>query len=91
MEPSEKNSTVNQQSMIDPNKSNNEDPQMLQSSSASTSTTNATTLCVICSIRNRALALVPCGHFIVCVPCGHGLVVCPNCGTNIKALVRIYD
>ncbi len=52
---------------------------------------NATTLSVVCSIRNRALVFVPCGHFNVCVPCGHSLVACPNCGTNIKAFVRIYD
>ncbi|CAF0944614.1 unnamed protein product [Adineta ricciae] len=36
------------------------------------------TLCVVCSLRPRALALVPCGHFSVCVPCGHGVQTCPN-------------
>jgi hypothetical protein len=92
MEPLENDNTVDTQSKIDPNESQN--TQMLKSSSGSTSqqeSTNATTLCVVCSTRNRALVLVPCEHFNVCVSCGHSLVECPICGTNIKALVRVYD
>ncbi len=95
MEPSlDSNNTVNQLSETNPNKSNNENMQISQSSFGSTSqqeTRNSTTLCVVCSLRNRALALIPCAHFNVCVPCGHSLVTCPTCGTNIKALIRIYD
>ncbi|UJR35055.1 hypothetical protein I4U23_027831 [Adineta vaga] len=59
--------------------------------SSSSSSSNSNTLCVVCSIRHRALALIPCGHFNVCVQCGHGLCVCPTCGTNIKGLIRVYD
>ena len=54
------------------------------------STNAATNLCVICSTRERAVVFVPCGHLIACVPCGHGLKSCPTCGTNIKALVRVF-
>ncbi len=55
------------------------------------STDAATSLCIICSTRQRAVVFVPCGHFVVCVPCGHGLTSCPTCGSNIKALVRIFS
>jgi hypothetical protein len=93
MEPLGNNNTADLQSQVDPNKSNNENTQILQSLSGSSSqqgSTNITTLCVVCSTRSRALVLVPCGHFNVCIPCGHSLVECPICGTNVKALVRIY-
>ncbi|CAF0921106.1 unnamed protein product [Rotaria sordida] len=76
------------------NESDNDNKQIFQSSSYSTSqqgSTNSDTLCIVCSTRNRALAFVPCGHFSVCVPCGHGLVACPICGTNIKALFKVYS
>ncbi|CAF1190839.1 unnamed protein product [Adineta ricciae] len=49
------------------------------------------TLCVVCSLRPRALALVPCGHFSVCVPCGHGVQTCPVCGKAVKGLLRVFD
>jgi hypothetical protein len=55
------------------------------------STNAAINLCIVCSTRQRAVVFVPCGHFAVCVPCGHGLQSCPTCGSNIKALVRIFD
>jgi len=75
-------------------KLDNENMQMLQSSRVSGTQqelAKSATLCIVCSTRNRALALVPCGHFSVCVQCGHSLAMCPICGTNIKALIRIYD
>ncbi|CAF4220299.1 unnamed protein product [Adineta steineri] len=53
--------------------------------------TSRSTLCIVCFERQRALGLVPCGHFNVCVPCGHSLKSCPTCGSNIKGLIRIYD
>ncbi len=47
--------------------------------------------CIICSTRQRAVVFVPCGHLVACVPCGHGLTSCPTCGSNIKALVRVFS
>jgi hypothetical protein len=79
----------------EPSKSDNENKSLSQSSSSSLaqqgSANPATNLCIVCSKRRRALALVPCGHFAVCVPCGHSLQSCPTCGSNIKGLLRVYD
>ncbi len=70
------------------------DPPLPQSSpntsSQQPSTNAATNLCMICSTRQRAVAFVPCGHLVACVPCGHSLKSCPTCGSNVKALLRIF-
>jgi hypothetical protein len=55
------------------------------------SANSTTNLCVICSLRQRAVVFIPCGHFAVCVPCGHGLKTCPTCGSNVTALLRIFS
>jgi hypothetical protein len=76
------------------NTSNSEDKQSETDShkrSPQESSTNAATnLCIICSTRQRAIAFVPCGHFVVCIPCGHGSKICPTCGSDIKGLLRIF-
>ena len=86
---------VNKDSETKPQKTNNENKSLSQPSSSSTSreasTNTASNLCIVCSTRPRALALLPCGHFAVCVACGHSLQSCPTCGTNIKGLLRIFE
>ncbi|XXG51410.1 hypothetical protein AAC387_Pa02g5187 [Persea americana] len=53
-------------------------------------------LCVICLMRRRRSAFIPCGHLVCCPRCA--LLVerdsnpkCPVCRQNIRTSVRIYD
>ncbi|CAF3734935.1 unnamed protein product [Rotaria sp. Silwood1] len=45
--------------------------------------------CVVCSVEERQLAFLPCGHLSTCVPCGHSLRSCPLCRQKIEAYVAI--
>ncbi|KAJ4767740.1 E3 Ubiquitin ligase [Rhynchospora pubera] len=52
-------------------------------------------LCVICLMRRRRSAFVPCGHLVCCPPCA--LTVerdlspkCPVCRQTIRSSIRIY-
>ncbi len=51
----------------------------------------ATNFCVTCTQSNRAVAFVPCAHYVTCLPCGHGMTECPVCQSQIMACVRIYE
>ncbi|CAF2125892.1 unnamed protein product [Rotaria magnacalcarata] len=86
---------VNENSETKPIQSNDESKSLSQATTSSlsknTSANIATNLCIVCSTSRRMLVFVPCGHFAVCIPCGHGLELCTTCGSNIKALLRIYD
>lgn len=53
-------------------------------------------LCVICLMRRRRSAFIPCGHLVCCPRCA--LLVerdsnpkCPVCRQTIRTSVRIYD
>jgi hypothetical protein len=50
-----------------------------------------TNICITCSKSNRAVAFVPCAHYVTCLTCGHGTTACPMCGSKIRAYVRIYE
>jgi len=51
----------------------------------------ATNLCIACVKIRRAVAFVPCAHYITCLSCGHGMNKCPVCQTRIMACLRIYE
>lgn len=63
------------------------------SNNTSEGTTSSSTgnLCIVCTTSKRAVALIPCGHYIACVPCGHGMATCPICRSEVMACVRIYE
>ncbi len=52
---------------------------------------STTNLCIACHRSSRAVAFVPCAHYVTCLPCGHGLTECPVCRSKIMACVRIYE
>lgn len=54
------------------------------------SNSNDSSVCIVCRTSPRQLALIPCGHFIVCVPCGHGLDTCPRCNVAVEGLIRVF-
>ncbi len=51
----------------------------------------ATNFCIICAQNSRAVAFVPCAHYVTCLTCGHGTTKCPVCQSQIMACVRIYE
>ena len=53
-------------------------------------------LCVICLMRRRRAAFVPCGHLICCQLCAISVErqvspKCPLCRKEIRSSMRIYD
>lgn len=53
-------------------------------------------LCVICLMRRRRSAFVPCGHRVCCHYCAisvarEGTPRCPVCRQEIRNSLRIYD
>ncbi|KAL3824495.1 hypothetical protein ACJIZ3_020524 [Penstemon smallii] len=53
-------------------------------------------LCVVCLIRRRRCAFVPCGHLVCCQRCAllverEALPKCPLCRQSVQRWVRIYD
>ncbi|KAG6428847.1 hypothetical protein SASPL_106886 [Salvia splendens] len=53
-------------------------------------------LCVICLMRRRRSAFVPCGHLVCCQRCALSIEreispKCPLCRQTIRSSVRIYD
>lgn len=53
-------------------------------------------LCVICLMRQRRSAFVPCGHLVCCPRCALSVErelspKCPVCRQTIRSSVRIYD
>ena len=53
-------------------------------------------LCVICLMRRRRAAFVPCGHLVCCQRCALSVErdlapKCPVCRQAIRTSVRIYD
>ncbi len=48
-------------------------------------------LCIACNQSSRAVAFVPCAHYIACLPCGHGMTDCPMCRSKIIACLKIYE
>jgi hypothetical protein len=50
-----------------------------------------TVVCIACKKDHRAIAFVPCAHYITCLSCGHGMTECPVCRSTIVACVRIYE
>ena len=50
-----------------------------------------TNICIACAESRRAVAFVPCAHYVTCLPCAHGLIQCPVCRTKIMACVRIFE
>ncbi|KAL0341837.1 UNVERIFIED_CONTAM: E3 ubiquitin-protein ligase SPL2 [Sesamum calycinum] len=53
-------------------------------------------LCVICLMRRRRSAFIPCGHLVCCQRCALSverevLPKCPVCRQPIRSSVRIYD
>ncbi|KAL3840775.1 hypothetical protein ACJIZ3_025366 [Penstemon smallii] len=53
-------------------------------------------LCVICLMRRRRSAFIPCGHLVCCQRCALSVErevspKCPVCRQSIRSSVRIYD
>ncbi|GMH16036.1 hypothetical protein Nepgr_017877 [Nepenthes gracilis] len=53
-------------------------------------------LCVICLMRRRRSAFIPCGHLVCCRACALSIErdlspKCPLCRQTIRSSVRIYD
>lgn len=53
-------------------------------------------LCVICLMRRRRSAFIPCGHMVCCQRCALSVErelapKCPVCRQSIRNSVRIYD
>ncbi|CAI9114409.1 OLC1v1015127C1 [Oldenlandia corymbosa var. corymbosa] len=53
-------------------------------------------LCVVCLMRRRRSAFIPCGHLVCCRRCAFTverdlLPKCPVCRQSIRGSVRIYD
>ncbi|KAJ6805398.1 E3 ubiquitin-protein ligase SPL2-like [Iris pallida] len=53
-------------------------------------------LCIICLMRRRRSAFVPCGHLVCCSSCAMSVErnsspKCPLCRQNIRSSIRIYD
>ncbi|KAL3528587.1 hypothetical protein ACH5RR_007909 [Cinchona calisaya] len=53
-------------------------------------------LCVICLMRRRRSAFIPCGHLVCCQSCALSVErdlspKCPVCRQTIRSSVRIYD
>ncbi|GER53569.1 E3 Ubiquitin ligase family protein [Striga asiatica] len=53
-------------------------------------------LCVVCLLRIRHSAFIPCGHLVCCQRCAlvverESLPKCPVCRQQIRSSVRIYD
>ncbi|KAK1360295.1 RING-type E3 ubiquitin transferase [Heracleum sosnowskyi] len=53
-------------------------------------------LCVICLMRRRRSAFIPCGHLVCCQRCALSIEreespKCPVCRQSIRTSVRIYD
>jgi hypothetical protein len=48
--------------------------------------------CVVCMCAKREVALVPCGHFILCFSCCHKLSTkkCPVCNAAFKEAIKIF-
>jgi len=46
--------------------------------------------CLICTITERQIAFLPCGHFVACVECSLVLTECCVCRTSITDRQRIY-
>lgn len=49
------------------------------------------TRCITCGLSDRAVAFMPCSHFVNCIPCGHDTTECPVCHSRIMAYVKIYQ
>lgn len=50
--------------------------------------------CVVCTIRPREVAIIPCGHMCLCSTCAEDERLddsCPMCRTNISSTQRIYS
>jgi hypothetical protein len=66
------------------------------SSTASSTTSQAASLCCVCQDAEPVVAYIPCGHLCVCVACAETIVVrddkqaCPLCRIRYEQYVRIY-
>ena len=47
--------------------------------------------CVVCLEGKPVMALVPCGHRVLCESCHVGLQTCPICMTPVESVLKIFD
>ena len=47
--------------------------------------------CLICTVNERQIAFLPCGHFVACVDCSLILTECCVCRETIAERQRIYS
>jgi len=47
-------------------------------------------LCIICCDRERAIVLIPCGHFHLCRTCAQRLDKCGVCCAKVQAHQRVF-
>lgn len=69
---------------------------LLQSSSGAESDVPDGELCVICLMRRKRSAFIPCGHLLCCPSCAMHVErdsspKCPLCRQSIRSSIRIYD
>jgi hypothetical protein len=46
--------------------------------------------CCVCLTNKRAVALDPCGHFVMCFGCSDNVKKCPTCTSKIDKKIRIF-
>ena len=47
-------------------------------------------LCVVCGLNERDVVFVPCGHILTCLSCGQRAVLCNQCMSPIRSVLRLY-
>ena len=47
-------------------------------------------LCVVCGVNEREVVFVPCGHILTCLNCGQRAVLCQQCMSPIRNVLRLY-
>ncbi|CAK9179881.1 unnamed protein product [Ilex paraguariensis] len=75
---------------------NNEADSQIVAEDEETGDVQAGELCVICLVRRRRSAFIPCGHLVCCQRCAQSVEceeapTCPVCRQTIQNSVRIYD
>ena len=46
--------------------------------------------CVMCGVNEREVVFVPCGHILTCLSCGQGTVLCNQCMSPVRSVLRLY-
>ncbi len=47
--------------------------------------------CLSCTVQKRAVALMPCGCFVLCSPCAQRTTQCPVCLQRVAARLTMFE